>query len=268
MGLLRNILAQPMHLSWVEGQKGFREIKPGWYLAMEFDYRAPVQKPRAEIKEDTEKWLVELATMFENIPAQSRYLSGLLGLCVLTNDYPWPETHTEISMFAQRPVLEAHVAAARANNFHLMRRISAKLRISSSVKYHFFHPATLDDALGPRRQPKRNIELTRIDADNGMICQEFIPRNHIRIRLHEDANGQIRCTGDKHTVHYPPAYFRGLAATIGGKRMFVIDPRYLLLQEREAVQAGWTKHPERHQEVIRRLEVWLAKHPEGAVAAE
>lgn len=105
------------------------------------------------------------------------------------------------------------------------------------------------------------MELTRFDADRRMICQEFIPRNHIRICLHQDAKGQILCTGDKHPVHYPPEYFRGITCNIGGKGMFVIDPRYALLREKEAIKAGVTKHPERHQEAIRRLEIWLAQHP-------
>jgi hypothetical protein len=198
--------------------------------------------------------------MFESIPAQSRFLSGPLGLFALTNEYPWLETYTELSMFAQRPILQAHVTAARAHNYFLMRRNSGKFRPSSPMKYHFFHPATLDDALGPKRQPRRNLELTRIDADDQMICQEFIPRNHIRLCLHQDAGGQILCTGDKHPVHYPTDYFRGIACEIAGKRMFVIDPRYALLKERETVQAGVTKHPQRHQETIRRLEARLAQH--------
>ena len=190
MGLLQNILGQKMHLSWVEDGKGGREIKPGWYLAIEFNYKNPPRKTRAEIEAETEAWLVELATMFEGIPAQSRYLSGPLGLFALTNDYPWPETYTELSMFAQKPILQAHVTAARAHNYYLMRRISGKFRPSSPMKYHFFHPATLEDAFGPKRQPRRNLELTRIDADGRMICQEFIPRNHIRICLHQDAGGR------------------------------------------------------------------------------
>jgi hypothetical protein len=264
MGLLQNILSQQMHLSWLGDGKRAREIKPGWYLAMEFNYRSPPQRTPTEIKEAAETWLVELATMFENIPAQSRYLSGPLGLCALTNEYPWLETYTEISMFAQKPILQAHVAAARAHNYCLMRRISAKFGINSSVKYHFFHPATLEDALGPKRQARRNLELTRIDADARMICQEFVPRNHIRIRLHEDVDGQILCNGDKHPVRYPPRYYKGIACEISGKRMFVIDPRYALLTEREAIRAGVTRHPERHQEIIRRLEAWLAQHTEGS----
>jgi hypothetical protein len=260
MGLLQNVLAQQMPLSWVDDGKGGREIKPGWYLAIEFDYRSPHQKSRAQIKAETESWLIELATLFENIPSQSRYLSGPLGLCALTDDYPWVETYTELSMFAQMPILAAHVIAARNQNYYLMRRISAKFGIHSSVKYHFFHPASLEEALGPKRQPRRNLELTRIESDTKMICQEFIPRNHIRICLHEDVNGQIRCTGDKLPVNYPPAYFRGIARSIGGKRMFVMDPRYTLLKEREAIKAGVTRHPERHQAIIRRLEVWVAQH--------
>ena len=32
----------------------------------------------------------------------------------------------------------------------------------------------------------------------------------------------------------------------------------------KAIKAGVTKHPERHQETIRRLETWLAQHAEGA----
>jgi len=267
MGLLQKILTQQMHLSWAGDEKKARQIKPGWYLAMEFNYGSPAQRTRAEIKEATETWLAELASMFASIPAQSRFLSGPLGLCALTRDYPWMETYTEISILAQRPILQAHVDAARAHDYHLMRRISAKLKIHSPVKYHFFHPATLDDALGPKRQPRRNLELTRIDAGAGMICQEFVPRNHIRIRLHEDANGRILCTGDKHPVHYPPAYFRGIACRVGGKRMFVIDPRYTLLKEREGIKAGLTKHPERHQEIIRRLETWVAQQAEGSVLA-
>ena len=260
MGLLQHILREKMEVSWVDDGKGGREIKPGWYLAIEFNYKNPPRKTPAEIENATKAWLVELATMFENIPAQSRYLSGPLGLFALTNDYAWPETYTELSMFAQRPILEAHVTAARAHNYHLMRRISGKFRPSSPVKYHFFPPATLEDALGPKRQLRRNLELTRIDADRRMIFQEFIPRNHIRICLHQDAGGQILCTGDKHPVHYPPEYFRGIACDIGGKRLFVIDPRYALLKEKEVINAGETKHPERHQEVIRRLETWLAQH--------
>ena len=140
-------------------------------------------------------------------------------------------------MFAQKPVLQAHVAAARLHNYYLMRRISAKFKRGSPVKYHFFHPATLEDALGPIRQLRRNLELTRIDADAGMICQAFVPRNHIRLCLH----------------------FQGIVCQISGKRMFVIDPRYTLLKEQEALKAGVSRHPERHQEIIRRLEAWVAQ---------
>jgi hypothetical protein len=61
-------------------------------------------------------------------------------------------------------------------------------------------------------------------------------------------------------VQYPPEYFRGIACEIGGKRMFVIDPRYVLLKEKEAIKTGVTRYPERHQETIRRLETWLAQH--------
>ena len=264
MGLLQNILAQQMRLSWVENGTGGREIKPGWYLAMEFNYKAPPQKTRAELKEETDTWLAELATMFEAIPAQSRYLSGPLGVFALTNDYPWAETYTEISMFAQEPVLQAFVTAARARNYYLMRRISAKFSVSSPMKYHFFHPASLEDALGPKRQRRRNLELTRIDADGNLICQEFVPRNHIRICLHKDSAGGMVCTGDKHPAHLPLEYFRGVAYEIGGKRMFILDPRFALLKEREAIKAGATRHPERHQEIIRRLEIWLAQHGEGS----
>lgn len=262
MGLLQNILGQKMHLSWVEDAKGGREIKPGWYLAIEFNYKIPPRKAATKIEAETKAWLADLATMFEDIPAQSRYLSGPLGLFALTDDYAWPESYTELSMFAQRPILQAHVTAARAHNYYLMRRTSGKFRPSSPVKYHFFYPATLEDALGPKRQTRRNLELTRIDADCRMICQEFIPRNHIRICLHQDAGGQILCTGDKHPVHYPPEYFKGIACDIGGKRIFVIDPRYALLKEKEAINAGETRYPERHQEVIRKLEAWLAQHAE------
>jgi hypothetical protein len=260
MGLLQSILSQKMYLSWVEDAKGGREIKPGWYLAIEFNYQAPPRKPAAKIEAETKAWLADLAAMFKDIPAQSRYLSGPLGLFALTNHYAWPETYTELSMFAQRPILQAHVTAARAHNYYLMRRVSGKLRPSSPVKYHFFHPATLEDALGAKRQYRRNLELTRVDADRRMICQEFIPRNHIRICLHQDADGQILCTGDKHPVHYPPEYFNGIASDIRGGRIFVIDPRYVLLKEKEAIKAGVTKHPERHLEVIRALETWLAQH--------
>ena len=263
MGLLQNILGQKMHLSWVEDANGDREINPGWYLAIEFNYKTPRQKTPAKIEAETKDWLADLATMFEGIPAQSRFLSGPLGLFAITNDCAWSETYTELSMFAQKPILQAHVAAARAHNYYLMRRISGKFSPSSLVKYQFFHPATLEDALGPKRQLRRNLELTRIDADRRMICQEFIPRNHIHICLHQNAGGQILCTGDKHPVHYPPQYFKGTAYDIRDKRVFVIDPRYALLKEKETINAGETKHPERHQEVIRRLEAWLAQHAEG-----
>ena len=179
MGLLQNILGQKMHLSWVDDGNGGREIKPGWYLAIEF-YKNPLRKTPVQIEKETKAWLVELATMFESIPAQSRFLSGPLGLSALINEYLWPETYTEISMFAQKPILQAHVAAARAHNYYLMRRISGKFRPGSPMKYHFFHPATLEDAFGPKRQPRRNLELTRIDANRSMICQAFIPRNQSR----------------------------------------------------------------------------------------
>jgi hypothetical protein len=261
MGLLQNILGQKMHLSWVDDGKGGREIKPGWYLAIEF-YKNPPRKSKADVEAETKAWLVELATIFKSIHAQSRYLSGPLGLFALTNDYAWPETYTEISMFAQKPILEAHVAVARGHNYYLMRRISGKFHPSSLMKYHFFHPATLEDAVGLKRQPRRNLELTRIDADCRMICQEFIPRNHIRICLHQAVADRVLCTGDKHPVHYPPEYFQGIACDIGGKRMFVIDPRYALLKEKEAIKAGVTRHPERHQEAIHRLETWLRQHAE------
>jgi hypothetical protein len=150
---LQNIVGQQMHLSWVDDGSGGREIKPGWYLAMEVNYKNPPRKTRAEFEAETKTWLIELATMFEGIPAQSRFLSGPLGQAVLTNDYPWLETYTEISLFAQKPILEAYVTAARPHNYYLMRRISAKLSPSSPMKYHLFHPATLEDALGPKRNP-------------------------------------------------------------------------------------------------------------------
>jgi hypothetical protein len=63
-------------------------------------------------------------------------------------------------------------------------------------------------------------------------------------------------------VHYPPEYFKGIACEIRGKRFFVIDPRYALLKEKEAIKAGMTRHPERHQEAIRRLEARLARQTE------
>jgi hypothetical protein len=270
MGLLQHIVAQQMHLSWVDDGKGGREIKPGWYLAIEFNYKSPPRNSRAEIKEVTDNWLAELASMFDAVPAQSRYLSGPLGVFALTDDYPWLETYTEILMFAQKPILQAHVAAARAHNFYLMRRTSGKLGAKSTMKYHFFHPATLEDALGPKRQLRRNLELTRIDADSGIICQEFIPRNHIRICLHENIGGQLVSTGDRHSTRYPLEYFKGVPFDVGGKRMFIIDPRYTLLKERGVITAGLTRHPEKHQELIRRLKIWLAQHPPpaGLPAAE
>jgi hypothetical protein len=43
MGLLENILSQKMHLSWVEDAKGGREIKPAWYLAIEFNLSAAIE---------------------------------------------------------------------------------------------------------------------------------------------------------------------------------------------------------------------------------
>ncbi len=261
MGLLENVLAKQMHLSWVDDGKGPREIKPGWYLAVEFNYNSPPQKTSAEIKEDTESWLVELAALFESVPAQSRYLSGPLGVFALADDWPWLETYTEISIFAQKPILQALVTAGRSRHYHLMRRISGKFSIKSQVKYHFFHPATIEDALGPRRQPRRNLELTRIDPAGNMICQEFIPRNHIRLCLHNNSGDHITCTGDKQPIHYPREYFRGIARSIGGKRMFVIDPRYMLLKEKEAIKTGATRHPERHQEITKSLEKFLAQHP-------
>jgi hypothetical protein len=261
MGLIDHILANHLHLNLIADGKGGTEIKPGWYLAVEFDYGAPTRKSRAELKLETVAWLVELATMFGDIPAQSRYLSGPLGVFALTDDYPWQETYTELSMFAEKAVLEAHLTAARTHHYYLMRRVSAKRSVTSPMKYHFFHPATLQDALGPKRQPRRNLELTRIDPAAKMICQEFIPRNHIHICLHKDMEGHIECTGDKHPIHFPPEFFSGVAREVGGKRMFFIDPRYALLKERETVTSGITKHPERHQEIIRRLEIFLAKQP-------
>jgi len=261
MGLLDHILANQLHLSLISDGKGGTQIEPGWYLAVEFDYNAPTRKSRAELKEETSAWLVELAAMFAGIPAQSRYLSGPLGVFVLTDDYPWQEAYSELSMFAQKPVLEAHVNAAKAHNYYLMRRISAKRSAKSPMKYHFFHPATIQDAMGSQRQPRRNLELTRIDPAAKMICQEFVPRNHIRICLHKDVGDHIECTGDKHAIHYPLGCFNGVACDVGSKRLFVIDPRYALLKERETVESGITKHPERHQEIIRRLEIFLSKQP-------
>lgn len=262
MGLLQHILDKQLHLSWVDRGQGGREIKSGWYLAVEVNYRFPPRKTPAQVQEETENWLVELAAMFESIPAQSRFLSGPLGLFALTKDYPWLETYTELSLFAQKPVLEAHVTAARAHNFQLMRRISAKRSVNSPMKYHFFHPATIEDALGPKRQPRRNLELTRIDPAGGMLCQEFIPRNHLRICLHKAVGGRIVCTGDKQPIQYPLEFFKGIACDIAGKRMFVIDPRYALRKERETIQSGATRHPERHQEIIRRCESFLAQNRE------
>ncbi|MGA9452895.1 MAG: hypothetical protein WBW41_16310, partial [Verrucomicrobiia bacterium] len=111
------------------------------------------------------------------------------------------------------------------------------------------------------RQPRRNLELTRIDPAARMVCQEFIPRNHIRICLHKDVDGRIECTGDKHPTHQPLEYFNGAPCDVGGKRMFVIDPRYALFREKETVERGMTRHPERHQEIIKRLEIFLATQP-------
>ena len=261
MGLLGYILAKQLRLNLVGDGKGGTAIEPGWYLAVEFDYNAPTPKSPAELKEEAVAWLGELAGMFEAVPSQSRYLSGPLGVFALTGDYPWQETYTELAMFAQRPLLEAHVTAARAHNFCLMRRISAKRSVWSPMKYHFFHPATIEDALGSKRQPRRNLELTRIDPAAKMICQEFLPRNHIRICLHKEIGGHIECTGDKRPIHYPLGSFNGVACEVGGKRMFVVDPRYALLKERLTIESGMTKHPQRHEELIRRLEAHLAGRP-------
>lgn len=261
MGLLDHILAKQLNLDLIEDGKGGLDIAPGWYLAVELDYNVGTGKSRAVLKKEWNAWLVELMSMFEGIPAQSRYLSGPLGVFTLTNDYPWQVNNTELSMFAQKEVLEAHVSAAKAHNYHLMRRISAKLKVKSPIKYHFFHPATIEDALGQKRQPRRNLELTRIDPTAKMICQEFNPRNHIRIRLHKDVDGLIECTGDKHPTRYPPGVFNGVACDVGGKRLFVIDPRYALLRERQTIESEMTRHPERHQEIIRRLEIFLARQP-------
>jgi hypothetical protein len=163
-------------------------------------------------------------------------------------------------MFAHQPILEAHVTAARAHNYYLMRRICGKFSPGSTMKYHFFHPATLADALGPKRQRRRNLELTRIDPDHNMICQEFIPRNHIHLCLHQAVEGQLICTGDKHPVRYPAECFQGIVCAVGSKRIFVIDPRYTLLREKDALQAGLSKHPERHEQMVRRLEARLLQN--------
>jgi hypothetical protein len=96
-----------------------------------------------------------------------------------------------------------------------------------------------------------------------MICQEFIPRNHIRIRLHKDVDNRIECTGDKHPTRYPPEFFNGVVCEAGGKRLFVIDPRYSLLRERQTIASETTRHPEKHREIIRRLEIFLARQPVG-----
>src|SRR5260370_35227918 len=98
MGLLENVLAKQMHLSWVDDGKGPREIKPGWYLAVEFNYNSPPQKTSAEIKEETESWLVEVAALFERVPAQSRYLSGPLGGFARADVLPRIETAPEIAI--------------------------------------------------------------------------------------------------------------------------------------------------------------------------
>jgi len=265
MGLLQHILDKQLHLSWVEDAKGRRDIKPGWYLAVEVTPQSPPQEDPAELKNEAEHWLIELAGIFETIPAQSRFLSGALGLFALTEEYPWRETFTELALFSQRPLLEAHVEAARAHNYRLMRRISARRSIGSPIKYHFFHPATIQDALGAKRQPRRNLELTRFDPAAGIICQEFIPHNHIRLRLHKDVPGGMVCTGDRKPVRYAPEHFKGLACDILGKRMFVIDPRYTLWREQQRIQHRTVKHPENHLDLIRRCEAFLAQHHEQFV---
>src|SRR5208282_3230122 len=119
--------------------------------------------------EETVAWLVQLAAMFEDIPAQSRYLSGPLGVFTLTNDYPWQETYTELSMFAQKAVMEAHVTAAKAHNYYLMRRVSAKLSVNGPMKYHFFHPATIADATWNLRELTRPQRWFARSLSRGII---------------------------------------------------------------------------------------------------
>ena len=95
-----------------------------------------------------------------------------------------------------------------------------------------------------------------------MVCPEFSQRNHIKLKLHENHGGRIICTTDKPPIGYPPEYFRGTACEAGGRRIFVMDPRYMLLKERQTIRAGTSRHPERHQEMIRRLELWLVNRAE------
>jgi hypothetical protein len=54
---------------------------------------------------------------------------------------------------------------------------------------------------------------------------------------------------------------RGLPRIVNNAR-FILAPRCALLKEKEVIKAGMTRHPERHQEVIRKLEARLAQHAE------
>ena len=95
-----------MSLNWIEPSGNEpRRLNEEWYLAMESDYKT--QKDHGS-QLNTENWLEMLSDLWKELPIQSRYLSGALGIAALTGQYSRAYTNTDIAMLAQLPILEAH----------------------------------------------------------------------------------------------------------------------------------------------------------------
>jgi len=235
-----------------EEVSGRKTLKPALYLAIEFDYKSrPV--PNAEkVRRENESWLVQLTNeIWEGLPSQSRFISGAVGASILTGkDYS--DTNTDVAFLHQKEVLSAHVKAAEKHNFYLMERVSGKLSKNSPFKLHFFHPTSIEK-LG------RNLELTRIDPEAGIICQEFNQRNHIKIYLHNQKDNSLVCTEDKPPIYYPLEYFRGVQTIISDTPVYVIDPRYTYLKLNDIMMRK-EKNYQKHESKLRRIKDFLWKN--------
>ncbi len=247
MGLIDKILAKSMIIKWSSKNESNKKMLPEWYLAIEADYKNPLPRTRAEIRDENERAIANFSEMFRGLPPQSRMISGAVSLDCLLDHVPENNAHTnlDIIFIPQAPVLAAHFEAAKKANFYPMWRMSGKARKDSPIKYHIFKPTYAKEMVEKRIFPKINPELTRINTATNMIEEPFSALNHLKIYLHTPVAGGFLCLEDKKPIFYPKEYLRSIPLTIKGERILIVDPRYTYTKLKNVIETeenNYSKH--------------------------
>jgi hypothetical protein len=257
MGLIDQIMSKAMVVKWIPKGENDRIMSPEWYLAVEINYKNPVQKTKAEIIDEEKKAISMVSDMFKGLPAQSRMISGAVSLDLLLGHKP-ETSHTNLDMIfiPQVEVLTPHFEAAKKQEFYPMWRISLKTKKESDIKYHLFHPTYPAELLVKRGYTHRHPELTRINTAASMIQNEFSLLNHIKLHLHKPAPGGFICTEDKKHIIYPKEFLKGVPVEVNGERLYVVDPRYTHIKLNDVVKNKEHNY-QKHLPYLTRLEVFL-----------